>query len=111
MRVPLASPNLRPQERSCKAPGFAHQSQKEQKPQRGLFGGEAVRPGCLCQTLPLSQIHLLLSTFLSLPSSPPSLLTWPLLQSCPLKLHTSHGALENLNAISQTFPALREHLF
>ena len=70
MRVPLASPNFRPQERSCKAPGFAHQPQKEQKPQRGLFGGEAVSPGCLCQTLPLSQIHLLLSTFLPLPSSP-----------------------------------------
>lgn len=37
MRVPLASPNLRPQERRCKVPGFAHQPQKEQKPQRGFL--------------------------------------------------------------------------
>lgn len=35
MKVPLASPNLCPQERSCKAPGFAHQPQQQQKPQRG----------------------------------------------------------------------------
>lgn len=96
--MPLASPNLCPQERSCKAPGFAHQPQQQQKPQRELFRGEAVRPGGLCQTLPA----------LSAPSAslhPPASALQPSITAHlaateihPLRLHRSHGGFENLNA-------------
>ena len=74
MKVPLASPNLRPQERSYKAPGFAHQPQKEQQPQRGLFRGEAVEARVSVPDAPCS--------LSSICFSPPSRLCPPALRHC-----------------------------
>lgn len=112
MKVPLASSHLRPQERSCKAPGFAHQPQKEQKPQRGLFRGAAVEARVSVPDAPCS----LSSICFSPPSRlcPPALhhwLTWLLLQSRPLKLHRSHGGFENLNARLPKPPPHSENIY